>query len=57
MVKKGEEIEGGGHNAQKIGQEEIKRRRIRKETIRNEGKRVKIMRRLREKHDRLKKKG
>lgn len=48
MVKKGEEIEEGGHNAQKIGQEEIKRRRIRKETRSNEGRRVKIMRQLRE---------
>jgi hypothetical protein len=47
MVKNGEEIEDGGHNAYKIGQEEMKRRRIRKETIRNEG-RIKIMRRLRE---------
>jgi hypothetical protein len=48
MVKKGEEIEEGGQDAQKIGQEEIKRRRIRKETRRNEGRRVKVMRQLRE---------
>lgn len=48
MAKKGEEIEGGGHNVQKIRQDEIKRRRMRKETRSNEGRRFKIMRYLRE---------
>jgi hypothetical protein len=43
MVKRGEEIEGG-HNAQKTEQKEIKRRKIRKETRRNEGSRFKRMR-------------